>query len=202
MLTPKILPHFKWTRISCSFKTNLTPLLLLSIIIILYSSKVCLAQATVLTYDDFENGWGNYSDGGNDCSLYTRGTYAHQGSRAANIQDNSGTASSFYHTNSIDVETPGYTEIKVEFYFLARSMDNSNEDFQVQYYDGSSWNTVANYAQGIDFNNNQFYSETVLISESQYTFPTNMKIRFQCDASRNNDDVYIDEVIVSASTNP
>jgi PKD repeat protein len=153
---------------------------------------------TVLTYDDFENGWGNYSDGGSDCSLYTGGTYAHQGSAAANIQDNSGTASSFYHTNSIDVETPGYTEIKVEFYFHAISMDNSNEDFQVQYYDGSNWNTVANYAQGIDFNNNQFYFETVLISESQYTFSTNMKIRFQCDASANGDDVYIDEIKVSA----
>ena len=138
---------------------------------------------TVLSYDDFENGWGNYSDGGADCFLYTGGAYAYQGSAAANIQDNSGTASSFYHTDSIDVETPGYTEIKVEFSFYAVSMDNSNEDFLVQYYDGSNWNTVANYAQGIDFNNNQFYSETVLISKPQYTFPTNMKIRFQCDAS-------------------
>ncbi len=156
---------------------------------------------TVLTFDDFENGWGNYRDGGRDCSLYTRGTYAHQGSAAANIQDNSGSSSSFYHTNSIDVHTPGYTEIKVEFYFYPRSME-INEDFQVQYYDGSRWKTVANYAQGISFNNNQFYSATVLISELQYTFPTNMKIRFKCDASNNRDDVYIDEVTVSASTNP
>jgi len=27
-------------------------------------------QWTTLTYDDFENGWGNYTDGGADCSLW------------------------------------------------------------------------------------------------------------------------------------
>ena len=154
---------------------------------------------TVLTYDDFESGWGNYSSGGADCMLYNRGTYAHQGGSAADIQDNSSTASSFYYTNGIDVNTPGYTEIKVEFYFYAVSMDNSNENFLVQYYDGATWHTVADYAEGTDFNNNQFYFKTVTISESEYTFPANMKIRFLCDASGNRDDVYIDEITVSAT---
>ncbi|HEB37043.1 MAG TPA: type IV pilin, partial [Thermoplasmatales archaeon] len=43
-----------------------------------------------LTYDDFESGWGNYTDGGRDCHLYTGGDYAYQGNAAADIQDNSG----------------------------------------------------------------------------------------------------------------
>jgi chitodextrinase len=152
---------------------------------------------TVLTYDDFESGWGNYTDGGGDCSRYTGGTYAHQGDAAADIQDNSGTSSSFYYTYGRDVHSPGYTQIKVEFWFYAVSME-SGEDFWVQYYDGSTWRTVASYARGTDFNNNTFYDETVYIDESSYTFPTNMRIRFRCDASANADDVYIDEVRVSA----
>ncbi|UCD14400.1 MAG: DUF2341 domain-containing protein, partial [Thermoplasmatales archaeon] len=52
----------------------------------------------VLTYDDFEGAtfnWGNYTDGGADCLEYTGGIFAHQGSNAADIQDNSGVASSF-----------------------------------------------------------------------------------------------------------
>jgi serine protease AprX len=150
-----------------------------------------------LTYDDFESGWGNYTDGGGDCTRYTGGTYAHQGSAAADIQDNSGAASSFYHTNGIDVNAADYTQIKVEFWFRAVSME-SGEDFWVQYYDGSTWHTVASYARGTDFANNVFYNETVYIDESSYTFPTNMRIRFMCDASGNMDDVYIDEVRVSA----
>ncbi|GAB6142715.1 hypothetical protein JCM12294_01520 [Desulfocicer niacini] len=156
-------------------------------------------EYTLLSYDDFESGWGNYTSGGGDCLLYTGGTYAHQGSAAADIQDNRGTASSFYHTTGMDVSTPGYTTIKVEFWFRAQSMDNSNEDFLVQYFDGNSWHTVASYAQGVDFQNGQFYNESLIISESDYTFPTNMKLRFMCDASGNADDVYIDEIRVSAA---
>ncbi|MBN1213175.1 MAG: T9SS type A sorting domain-containing protein [candidate division Zixibacteria bacterium] len=135
---------------------------------------------------------GNYTDGGGDMMLYTYGTYAYQGNNAADIQDNSGVASSFYHTSSYNVS--GYTELEVEFYFVAISMDNTNEDFWVQYYNGSAWQTVASFASGIDFNNGTFYNVIVPISSSQYNFPTNAKLRFMCDASGNSDDVYIDAI--------
>jgi hypothetical protein len=151
-----------------------------------------------LSYDDFESGWGSYTDGGRDCSLYTRGTYAHQGNNAVDIQDNSGTQSSFAYTRGIDTDTPGFTQIEIDFWFKAISMDNSREDFQVQYYDGSTWHTIATYAAKADFENNVFYNKKVIIDESSYTFPTDMKIRFVCDASGDRDDVYIDEVSVSA----
>ncbi|MCK5260779.1 MAG: DUF2341 domain-containing protein [Thermoplasmatales archaeon] len=160
---------------------------------------------TTLTYDDFENASGdpwigtNYTDGGGDCSLYTGGTYAHQGSNAADIQDNSGLASSFYHTNGIDVDTPGYQYIKVDFWFTAVSMENG-EDFWVRYFNGSSWNTVATYVAGTDFVNGPFYHEIVWINESVYTFPSDMQIRFQCDASTNGDDIFIDQIYVNATT--
>ncbi len=147
---------------------------------------------TVITYDDFEGGWGNYTDGGADCKLYTGGTYAHQGSNAADIQDNSGVSSSFYHTVGHDVT--GYSTLEIEFWFVAISMDNSSEDFWVQYYDGSTWQTVATFAEGIDFYNGYFYNVIITLSDADYNFPTNAKLRFMCDASSNWDDVYIDEV--------
>jgi serine protease len=147
---------------------------------------------TTITYDDFEGGFGSYTDGGNDCALYTGGTYAHQGSNAADIQDNSGVASSFYHTGSYNVT--GYGELEVEFWFYAVSMDNSNEDFWVQYYDGSTWQTVAAYARSVDFENNVFYNKVVAIPKGTYNYPTNAKLRFMCDASGDYDDVYIDEI--------
>jgi len=50
---------------------------------------------------------------------------AHQGRAAANIQDNSGVSSSFYYTNGVDVV--GYTQIKVEFWFKARSKKNRGQ---------------------------------------------------------------------------
>jgi endonuclease I/fibronectin type 3 domain-containing protein len=151
----------------------------------------------VLAYDNFESGWGNYTDGGSDCRRYTGGSRAWEGIAAANIQDNSGTSSSFTLTNGIDVHGPGYTQLEVNFHFYANSME-SNEDFWLQYFDGSGWITVATWARGVDFQNNQFQEETVLINEGAFNFPTDMKLRFRCDASGNRDDVYIDAITISA----
>jgi len=151
---------------------------------------------TVLTYDDFESGFGNYTDGGRDCSRYTYGTYAYKNSCAIDIQDNAGVGSSFYHTNGIDVNTPGYEQIKVIFSFYAVGMDTGH-DFWVEYFDGTNWNTVATYVCGTDFSNGSFYTTTVTIDSDSYDFPTDMKIRFQCSAAGNYDDVYIDDITVT-----
>lgn len=153
---------------------------------------------TTLTYDDFEEGFGNYSDGGEDCSLYTGGAYAHQGSNTADIQDNSGDLSSFYHISGIDVDSPGYTSIKVDFWFYAVNMD-SGYDFWIQYFDGNDWYIIADYDEGDEFVNGQFYHEIVWINETHYTFPSDVQIKFTCDAQNNNNDVYIDQIYVNAT---
>lgn len=145
----------------------------------------------ILTYDNFESGMGTYTDGGADMSRYTGTTHAHQGAAAANIQDNSSTASSFYHTASYNVT--GYQTLEVDFWFKMVSME-TGEDFWVQYFNGSTWQTVATFAAGATYQNNVFYRRVVTISRSTYSFPTNAKIRFMCDASADNDDVYIDEI--------
>ncbi len=153
-----------------------------------------------LTYDDFESGFGNYTDGGADCSLYVTTSYAHQGSNAVDIQRN-GTAGSFAHTNGIDVDAPAYTQLKIEFWFYPKSMEPSAtppDNFFVQYFDGSSWLTLRDYVSGVDFTNDVFQFETLFVDESSTLFPSNMKVRFMCDANGGGDDIYIDEVRVSA----
>ena len=70
----------------------------------------------------------------------------------------------------------------------------TNEDFWVQYFNGSAWQTVATFVRGATYANGTFYHANFTISSASYTFPTNAKLRFMCDASDNNDDVYIDEI--------
>jgi serine protease len=146
---------------------------------------------TIITYDNFETGMGSYTDGGIDMLRYTGTTNAHQGAAAANIQDNSGIASSFYHTAGYNVT--GYTTLEVAFWFKAVSME-AGEDFWVQFYNGTAWQTVASYASGTGFLNGIFYNKIVTISSSQYNFSTSAKLRFMCDAGNDIDDVYIDEI--------
>jgi hypothetical protein len=145
----------------------------------------------VITFDNFESGMGSYTDGGADMVRYTGGTHAHQGVAAANIQDNSGTASSFFHTATYNVT--GYQTLEVDFWFKMVSME-TNENFFVQYFDGTTWQTVANIVQSGSILNDTFYHQVITISRSTYTFPTSARLRFMCDASTNNDDVYIDEI--------
>ena len=146
---------------------------------------------TTISFDNFETGMGNYTDGGSDMSRYTGTTHAHQGAAAADIQDNSGTASSFSHTTTRNVS--GYTDQQVTFWFKMVSME-SGENFFVEYYNGSIWQTVANFIRGASYANGTFYFATVNIPSASYTYPTNARLRFRCDAGDNSDDVYIDEI--------
>jgi len=142
----------------------------------------------------FESGWDGWSDGGSDCYRYS-GSRSYEGNYSIRIRDNSGTASAM---TSSSFNASGHNTIEVEFYFYSYSMEN-NEDFWVRFYDGSSWNTVATYARGTNFDNNTFYTATVTISSADYNFPSNAQLRFQCDASANADHIYIDQVTVTGT---
>ncbi|WP_163931097.1 heparin lyase I family protein [Paraferrimonas sp. SM1919] len=155
-------------------------------------------SGTLLSYEDFESGLGAYTDGGSDCKWYENGTLAFAGDGALNIQDDSNSANAEL-TNAIDIDSAGYTSLTVEFAYQAVSMDNSNEGFLLEYFDGTNWVIIGSWYETTDFANGQFYQESVTITESNYTFPSNMKIRFVGDGSGNSDDVYIDEVRIIAN---
>ena len=144
----------------------------------------------------FESGWDGWLDGGSDCFRYS-GPRSWEGSYSIRIRDNSGTSSAMTTAASYDVSS--YSQIEITFYFYPSSME-SGEDFWIRYYDGSGWITVAQYVSGTSFNNNSFYTSTVTLNSSTYNFPTDARFRFQCDASANNDRIYIDEVTITASS--
>ncbi len=144
----------------------------------------------------FETGWDGWSDGGSDCARYSGG-YSPEGLYSIQIRDNSGTASSM---TSPSMDLTGYTSVDLEFSFEARSMEN-NEDFWLRYFDGNSWQTVETYVRGTDFQNGVVYSVNLTLQSSNYNFSTNSRIRFQCDASGNNDKIYIDAVVLTGNTN-
>ena len=157
--------------------------------------KEVIVDWAQVVYEDFEGSMGLFTDGGKDCKLYASSRYAHHGNYSVNIQDNSSTNSSFYLTNGIDISAK--SEMKIEFWYMPVSMDNSSEDFRLEYWNGSQWITCKKWAYGVDFKNGAFYSESITLKNTDYTFHKGAKIRFVCDASSNYDDVYIDEVSIS-----
>ncbi len=149
------------------------------------------SSTTIISESYFESGWDNWTDGGSDCFRYS-GSRSFEGNNSIRIRDNSGTVSSMT-SESYDISS--YDSVEVEFQFYAYSMEN-NEDFWLRFYDGSSWTTVATYARGTDFENNNFYAATVTLDSNSYNFANNAQFRFQNDASGNADHIYIDQVII------
>ena len=156
------------------------------------SCAPCSTGTDVLHEGYFESGWDGWSDGGSDCYRYS-GSRSFEGSRSIRIRDNSGTASAM---TSQSFNLTSYNQVEVTFFFYAYSMEN-NEDFWLRFNNGSGWNTIATWARGSSFNNNTFYTATVTLDDSQYNFGSNSQFRFQCDASANGDQIYIDQVTIT-----
>ena len=149
----------------------------------------------ILLAHSFETGWDGWTDGGADC-YRINSSRSFDGNYSIRIRDNSGTVSAM---TSSAYDVTAYDNLEVTFNFYSYSME-FNEDFWLRYFDGSTWHTVQAFASGTDFNNNEFTAATVTISSAVYNFPANAQFRFQCDASSNADQIYIDNVVVTATS--
>jgi len=149
---------------------------------------------TVISSEDFESGWGIWNDGGSDASLYTGGTYAHQGSAALNIENNS--SSSVVTTN--DLSLASYADLKVDFWFMPVGMNNGHDFWlQVSTDGGSNYTTVQSWViDGSNYQNDNFYQESVELLG--YGLNDQTRVRFRCDGNNDSDDVYLDEIVISA----
>ena len=147
---------------------------------------------STLVSDDFESGWGNWSDGGSDARLSSQWAVD---SQCFAIQDNS-SSSEVELSSALDLT--GYTQLEIDFSYVVTSFENT-EDFWLRYSSdgGSSWVTIKAFVNDVDFvDDGTRYFPSITIDNGSYTFNNNVKIMFECDASGNGDDVYIDDVLI------
>ncbi len=140
----------------------------------------------------FEIGWDGWVDGGSDVARY-QGTMSPEGQFSIRIRDNSNEQSA---TTSSIYNLSAYNSVTVSFQFRAEGMENG-EDFWLRYYNGSTWNTLASFVAGTQFVNNQLYTVTITTTGALSNVA---RFRFQCDASENDDMIYIDAVVIAASS--
>jgi Metallo-peptidase family M12/Secretion system C-terminal sorting domain len=142
--------------------------------------------------NNFDSGFGIWTDGGTDCARINNAAYANSGTYSIQLRDNTNT--SVMTTSSQNWSA--YEEITVSFSYYAVSFDNSNEDFWVQISTngGSTYTTVGDYNFSVQFSNNQRNSGTVVIPGP---FTSTTRLRFRSDASADDDQVYIDDVVIT-----
>ena len=145
-----------------------------------------------LTYDDFEEGLGNWTSSGFFAKLYTGGSRnSAQGDNSVQIR--SGTGKSRL-SNALDLS--GFEEIYVDFSYITRGMQ-SGQQFLLQYSSdgGASYETVGAWVCKQDYTNGNFMQEQVVIKD--VTFNENSVIRFRGDADTKKNRVYLDEIKIS-----
>lgn len=159
------------------------------------TSDVGSCTNVTVNSNDFESGFGIWNDGGSDCRRSANDAQYSNGTYSIRLRDN--TSTSVMTTDNLDLSS--YEDITVAFSYLARSMDNANEDFwlQISTNGGSSYTTVEEWNQGDEFVNNVRENDAVSLAGP---FTSNTRLRFRCDASSNNDYVYIDDVVITGCT--
>ena len=149
------------------------------------------SDSTVLLASYFETGLDSWIDGGPDMNR-VQTTNSWEGQYSIELADNSA-AQSAMTSPTFNLSTA--VGLKISFHFYAVSME-TGEDFWVQYKNGSgNWVTIGTFVSGTHFNNNVFYSSTITVPN--FTPTSSGSLRIQCDASDNNDNVYIDAVIIT-----
>ncbi|MEP1488070.1 MAG: choice-of-anchor D domain-containing protein [Algibacter sp.] len=150
-----------------------------------------LFSQIIIDSEDFESGWGIWNNGGSNSATRTSAQDSPTGSTSLRVRNGTGTSIS----TTDDIDLTGYTNIDFSFIFRTRNME-SGEYFQIRYYDGSSWTTLATYTRGTDFSNSTTYPITLSLSSGSYTFSTNSRFEVQTYGNENNDRVYIDDILI------
>ena len=154
------------------------------------SSQAC-NPCSDLYFDDFENGWGTWNDGGIDSRLSAK--YTQSGRKSLRLRDNSGAASSAF-TDKLDLRD--FQSVEISFSYYPFSFDGPKEDFWLQLStdNGATYTTIEEWNRGDEFENGRWYQDQVIVSGM--TFSANTRFRFICDASGDQDQVYIDDISI------
>ncbi|MEO0341397.1 MAG: M4 family metallopeptidase, partial [Bacteroidota bacterium] len=158
-----------------------------------YSASVNFTTTScdqIVSSSNFESGWGIWNDGGSDAQREFNPSKA-IGNYVVRLRDNSN--SSVILSDPIDLST--YASVEVSFTYLTQSFDNSGEDFVLEISnDLQSYTTVENWTYGIDFENNQRGYARAKIDGP---FARNARLRIRCDASANDDLLYLDDIVIA-----
>jgi hypothetical protein len=174
---------------------------------------------SVLHSATFESGLEGWTSGGVDAARINDATWAFNGSYSLRVRDDDavGNASSFL---SPILDMTGYDKIDFKFFFKPDSMDSTHdgsgtktytEELYIEYSSdgGSSWTIIATYESGevfrktADFESTSTpigYGKIATLLATNHTFNTNGRFRVRCDASEDDDIVYIDDITILATS--
>jgi hypothetical protein len=173
------------------------------------SSSPSASPSTQIFFEGFENGFDKFVDGGSDAAINFNNVY--EGDASLRIRDDSGSSVA---TTATAYDVRAYSELEIDFYYLAIGVETGKR-FALDFNDGNGWQVAREWARGTDFFKNNIWSEgKVLFNfENGYwnvggvpfvkaAFKSSFQFRFRCDADKNNDRIFIDNVTFQGKVGP
>ncbi|HMQ49081.1 MAG TPA: T9SS type A sorting domain-containing protein [Saprospiraceae bacterium] len=140
----------------------------------------------------FETGFDGWTDGGANC-VRRRSTFAaYEGQYGILLRNGTSTS----NASSPILNLSGNTQVTVELHSYASGMENG-ESFFVEFFNGSSYQQIAQYTTGTDFSNGSFFSPAhIVLDAGTYNFNANNRFRIRNGGNQNNDLILFDQVII------
>jgi len=143
-------------------------------------------SSVVLFQDGFETDFAKWTDGG--ATDWDRANdETHSGTRSAHAGDNDN------DLISDNINTAAYDSFTVEFWYFVDDIDDGDNVY-LQLYDGS----YHDYFEVGDQSENNWYQYQATITGAQY-LRANFRIKFEGSSIDNNENLWIDDVIISAA---
>jgi hypothetical protein len=150
------------------------------------------APWTVISSANFESGMGPYTLGGSNASRI-KGSFANSPQYSVRLRNGTGASSSFYTTTGMNLA--GKTQLRVQYSAISNGMETGKDYYVELQVGGGVWTVLGNFASGNGFTDRVRHAKDI-----QVTLPgtSNVKVRVRNDANQNNDELYVDDVVISA----
>jgi hypothetical protein len=135
---------------------------------------------------------GPYTLGGNNATRVS-GSFANSPTYSVRVRANSGVGSSFYTTTGMNLA--GKTTVRVQYSMIANGMEAGDRYAVELSVNGGAYAAIGTFTAGTDFTNGVRQAKDLQASLSS---TSNVKVRFRAIANQKNDEVYVDDVVVSA----
>lgn len=144
---------------------------------------------SITNFNDVELSWDIWNDGGDDAARSNNVVFANSGTYSFMIKDN--TSSSTITTSDLALDTK--EELLISFNFITTGFNSNHQNFvlEISTDGGNNYSLIKEWHYLNNFNNNSRVFENVNI---EGPFSDHTRIRFRCDATGNNDKVYIDDI--------
>ncbi|GGI58358.1 hypothetical protein GCM10011444_26670 [Winogradskyella haliclonae] len=101
---------------------------------------------------------------------------------------------------SPDYNLTSYTDVEISFCHVNSTNQEDGDGFDIQYYDGSSWSTIATFRRGTDFFGGGVQTQlSATINSGSYTFASNSAFRFIGQNNSTNEWNVYDDISIKTS---